>query len=174
MVRRDTKYRPWLESLDLRVTPTLALNLSSLPAGVVGDAYSNAMGQPVQFSVTGGTEDTYKYSLGDTVSDTSDADALIDATLPAGMTFTEDGLLGGTPQQAGVFTVVVQANDKSGDVVASEMYSLAVTAVPGNPDTITLATSNTDTSTFAGGTWGRPTRRERSPAPGGRGATVSR
>ena len=84
--------------------------------GVVGHDYLNGQGQPLQFSVQGGGTGDYTYSLGDKVLNNDDTDnqyALIDATLPAGMSFN-DGVLGGTPQQAGVFTIVVQASDARG------------------------------------------------------------
>ncbi len=145
--RPHRRCRPGLEGLEERVTPAQALNLSALPTGVVGHEYFNGQGQPVQFSVQGGTGD-YTYSLGDKVLN-EDHFALIDATLPAGMTF-DDGALSGTPRQAGVFTIVVQASDSSG-VVVSEAYSLTVNALAGDPDTITLATSNRDPTTFAPG-----------------------
>ena len=55
--------------------------------------------------------------------------ALASGTLPAGLKFTSDGLLSGTPTAAGTFTFTLQVVD-AGRTIASRDYRLTILATP--------------------------------------------
>ncbi|WP_416797416.1 Ig-like domain repeat protein [Ciceribacter azotifigens] len=116
--------------------PTISISPTTLPAGTVGTIYSQSLTAsggiaPHTFAVTAGS-------------------------LPAGMSLSGAGILGGTPTVGGTFNFTVTATDASG-YTGSTAYSLAVGQ--GSP-TITLAASDTApslgasvtfTATLAGG-----------------------
>jgi hypothetical protein len=68
---------------------------SPLPAGTEGVSYS------VQLSASGGAGAPYTFAA---------------SGLPAGLTCTVDGLVGGTPTVAGTFEFELDVTDKSGTV----------------------------------------------------------
>jgi uncharacterized membrane protein YgdD (TMEM256/DUF423 family) len=86
--------------------------------------------------------------------------AVVSGVLPAGMTLSTDGVLGGTPTQAGSFTFTVSADDTSpgtGDFTASELYWLFVNApvIVFTPAALPATPSNVaynQTLTITGGT----------------------
>ncbi|MHB1317238.1 MAG: choice-of-anchor Q domain-containing protein [Anaerolineae bacterium] len=89
----------------LNVYNPLTINPGALPAGRIGEAYSQSI------TATGGTE-PYAVTL------TSGS-----ASLPTGLTFSEAGLLSGTPTVKGLFPITVSATDANG-AVGTKAYSL--------------------------------------------------
>ena len=95
--------------------PSLALTPATLPAGQEDVAYSQ------QLSTSGGTA-PYAY-------------AVTAGRLPAGVTLSTGGLLAGTPQESGRYTVTVTATDSSsgnGPFTATNAYTLEI-ALPAPP-----------------------------------------
>ncbi len=89
--------------------PTITLSPTSLPAGVVGTAYSQAL------SSTGGTSPkTF---------------AVISGAIPTGLTLSSAGLLSGTPTTAQTATFTVRATDAHG-CTGSQAYSVTIAAAP--------------------------------------------
>jgi hypothetical protein len=86
---------------------TVSITTRTLPAGVVGQPYSQ------QISATGGTG-TYTFTA---------------TGLPAGLTLSSSGLLSGTPTVPGNFTLSVQAKD-TGNGSATASLTLAIQAAP--------------------------------------------
>src|SRR4051812_16723008 len=86
---------------------TVSITTRTLPAGVVGQPYSQ------QISATGGTG-TYTFTA---------------TGLPAGLTLSSSGLLSGTPTAPGNFTLSVQAKD-TGNGSATASLTLAIQAAP--------------------------------------------
>jgi hypothetical protein len=107
---------------------TLTITTGSLPDGRIGQAYSEAVVAsggvtPHAFSVSGGT-------------------------LPPGLQLATDGVLSGTPSNAGTFSFTIQATDSSQPAqVATRSYSLTVlsssTETPLRITTTTLPTGTT-------------------------------
>jgi hypothetical protein len=94
----------------LVTVPVPPLEISgSLPPGVVGTAYT------ASFAASGGTPD-YQFSLAG-------------GSLPAGLTLAANGLLTGTPTQAGQFRFTVQVTDAAGLKVSKEFF-LTIVAPP--------------------------------------------
>ena len=92
-------------------TATVAFGQASLPAGVSGAAYSEAL------SATGGTA-PYSY-------------AVTAGALPTGVTLSSNGMLAGTPTQSGSFTFSITATDSStgsGPYRATRSYTLSIAA----------------------------------------------
>ncbi len=121
--------------------PAITVNPASLPSGLVGASYSQAV------TATGGAA---PYSFG-----------VIAGALPAGLTLATDGTLSGTPTAAGVFTFTVLATDING-CTGTRAYSLVICAtITLNPATLPngfagvtysqmlTATSGTSPYTFA-------------------------
>ena len=96
--------------------PTLSMAPGSLPAGIGGTPYSQAL------AASGGIA-PYSYTVSA-------------GALPAGMSLSGDGLLSGTSTLAGTFNFTATASDSTGGTAAtvSVAYSLVITA-----PTITLA-----------------------------------
>ncbi|MBP2411872.1 hypothetical protein JOF48_000671 [Arthrobacter stackebrandtii] len=102
--------------------PSLTISLASLPAGTAYVDYQQAL------FASGGTA-PYTYSLPS-------------GTLPAGMTLSSDGVLSGTPTEAGTFPITVMAQDSSPTVqrtgAANYVLSIAPPAIvlttPSLPD----------------------------------------
>jgi len=94
------------------VCPTITLLPTTLPAGVVGTAYSQTIvGSggigPYTFTVTAGT-------------------------LPAGMTLTAAGVLSGTPTAEGTSVVTIQGTDANG-CFASLIFTIVIAPAPPPP-----------------------------------------
>jgi len=83
------------------ITPPAITTTSPLPTGTQGSSYG-----PLQFSATGDANGTCS---GCSWSATG---------LPAGMTFSSSGSLGGTPSVSGTFTINVTATNNTGSGVA--------------------------------------------------------
>jgi hypothetical protein len=101
-------------TVTITVSPAgvLTLGPSSLPAGTVGSAYSQAI------TAAGGAGPvTFRVSAG---------------SLPAGLTLGGDGVLSGTPTAAGTANFTVSATDATG-ATGSQNYAITVTAVPPAP-----------------------------------------
>ncbi len=93
--------------------PTITLSPTSLPAGTVGAAYSQAI------SASGGTA-PYTFSL-------------TYGTLPAGVTLNSNGTLSGTPTASGTYPITVNAVDSStgtGPYATSQIFPLIVGLEP--------------------------------------------
>jgi hypothetical protein len=94
-------------------SPAISLSPASLPAGNQTIAYSATM------TASGGTA-PYTYSLS--------------GSLPAGMSFTNAGVLSGTPTASGTFNITITAQDNSTGTGApytkANNYSLVVNALP--------------------------------------------
>ena len=117
-------------STTLTVQPTaLSITTASLPAGTVGQAYSNAL------AASGGTAPyTWTVSSG---------------TLPTGLTLTSAGQISGTPSAAATFTFTVQVADGGApQQIASKQLSITVAAAP---TTRTIWTSTTVPGTVDAG-----------------------
>ncbi|MGD0084891.1 MAG: putative Ig domain-containing protein [Acidimicrobiales bacterium] len=96
------------DGLTVDVAPLLSINPSSIPAGIVHDAYSSQT-----FTPSGGTS---PYTLAEV------------GALPAGMSFS-GGVLSGTPTQSGSFTFRVFATDSATQQHAgSQAYTLTINA----------------------------------------------
>ena len=78
----------------MRICPVITVSPATLPSGLVGSPYSQAI------TATGGTG-TYTY-------------AVTAGALPAGLTLSAGGLLSGTPTAAGAFNFTVTATDSNG------------------------------------------------------------
>lgn len=103
----------------------LAITTGSLPAGVVGTAYSQT------FAGTGGLSPYTWTSTG--------------GTLPPGLTLSSGGVLSGTPTTAGTFAFVVTMTDANGQPVSGS-FSVAVAPLGGGGGGTTTSTSTTTTS----------------------------
>jgi len=103
-------------AVEIVVTPAS----STLAAGTVGTAYSQQFGVS---SETGATSTSYTYSV-------------YSGTLPAGLTLTTAGVLGGTPTAADTYGFTIAATD-SNSYYGTQSYSLGV--AQGTPS-ITWAT----------------------------------
>ncbi|MFO7698076.1 MAG: choice-of-anchor Q domain-containing protein [Anaerolineae bacterium] len=92
-------------SRDYKLTayPALEISPATLPAGRVNEAYSQTIG------ASGGTE-PYGFSLAA-------------GSLPAGLTFSDAGVLSGTPTQSGEFPITVRATDAN-DVIGTRAYKI--------------------------------------------------
>jgi hypothetical protein len=95
------------QSLTLTINPsTLAITTASLPAGVVGSAYS------VTLAATGGTP-PYRW-------------AMAAGSLPPGLSLSgTTGVISGTPTTAGTFTFTVRITD-SGSASATRQFNLSI------------------------------------------------
>jgi hypothetical protein len=109
--RRHKQLRLLVECLEKRLLlssstglPDPTLNPGSLPAGTVGDSYSQT------FTVNG--TDTYQFRE--------------DGTLPAGLSLSPQGLLSGTPAQPGTFNIVVTATDVKTKATGGMAYPLVI------------------------------------------------
>ena len=89
--------------------PLQLLNLSPLPAGMVGTPYS------VTFTSTGGVG--------------ADTFASIGGTLPAGLNLSSAGVLSGTPTAVGASKFTIQVTDSTGTTVSRD-YSLNIAPAP--------------------------------------------
>ncbi|HEX4853076.1 putative Ig domain-containing protein [Arenimonas sp.] len=92
--------------------PVLAITPATLPSGIVGVAYSQAISAsggiaPYSFAVTGGA-------------------------LPTGLTLAADGTLSGTPTAQGTYAFTVTATDSTGGTAAtaSQAYSVEIVFAP--------------------------------------------
>jgi large repetitive protein len=112
------------QTLRITVDPApLSVTTSSLPGGTVGQTYSASL------QATGGTGGyTWTISAG---------------SLPAGLTVSVAGVIGGTPTASGTANFTAQVRDSS-NTTASKALSIAVTAPP-----LTITTSS-----LTGGTVG--------------------
>jgi hypothetical protein len=98
--------------------PPITLAPSTLPAGFLGEAYSQ------QITASGGTA-PYTFSV-------------VSGTLPAGLTLTPGGLLSGTPTTLGLSTVTIQAADGTGCPGIITYTISVVAAVPTLPQAFVL------------------------------------
>jgi hypothetical protein len=123
-------------ALSLTVNPpTLSITTSSLPAGIVGTPYSQAL------AAVGGSP-PYAWSLSS-------------GAFPGGLTLSANGAISGTPLSSGPFSVTVQVTDSAGIKTTN---TLALQIQPG-PVQITTASlppytagaSYTQTLTATGG-----------------------
>ena len=91
--------------------PPISISSSSLPAGIVGVAYSQAL------TAAGGTPPfTWTVSSG---------------SLPAGLTLSSAGVLSGTPSAVGTFTFSIKVTDSSSPVQSlTSSYTLTIAAPP--------------------------------------------
>ena len=92
--------------------PVLTLTPATLPSGIVGVAYSQS------FSTAGGVA-PYSY-------------AVTAGTLPAGLTLSAAGTIGGTPTTAGTSNFTVTATDSTGGTAATvaQAYSIEIVFAP--------------------------------------------
>jgi hypothetical protein len=97
-------------SLTLTVTAPLTIGPFTLPPGIVTKPYD-----PVTLPATGG-KSPYTWSV-------------ISGSLPAGLGLSTSGLISGTPQAGGTFTVTVQVADSAG-ATASANGTLIVASAP--------------------------------------------
>ncbi len=88
----------------------LVITTTSLPNGVVGSAYSAALG-------ASGGSGSFTWSL-------------LSGSLPSGLTLNAAGTISGTPTTTGAFTFAVQATD--GHLSASKSLSIQVSLKPGD------------------------------------------
>src|SRR5262249_38948130 len=102
------------QALTLAVNPALTITTDSLPSAVVGTGYSGAL------AATGGTGG-YSWSRAA-------------GSLPAGLSLTADGNIGGTPNAAGTANFTVQVKDSSNATVTK---ALSLTIV--SPLTVTTS-----------------------------------
>jgi hypothetical protein len=93
--------------------PVIALTPSTLPNGVIGTAYNQAL------TASGGTV-PYIFSL-------------TSGTLPPGITLSSAGVLSGTPTSAGTSSVVIRATDANNCFVEITLTILVAAAVPTMP-----------------------------------------
>jgi hypothetical protein len=91
--------------------PALTVSPSTLTDATTGSPYA-----PVAFSQTGG-HGTITWTLAG-------------GALPAGMTFSAAGLLGGTPTAAGSFTVTVRATDANGCIGEATLTLVVACSTP--------------------------------------------
>lgn len=117
--------------------PTIVLSPASLPGASSGAVYSQ------QITATGGTS-PYTFSA-------------LASSLPPGMTFTEDGLLSGTPTSTGSYPITVHAYDYN-ECEGTADYTLVVSGSCGtialSPSTLPSAVPGTyynQTITASGG-----------------------
>jgi len=85
--------------------PVVTIGPDTLPKGVLGYSYSQAIGG-------GGGSSPYAFSM-------------ISGSLPAGLILSVNGMLSGTPGSAGDFTFTVRAADKN-NIAAEKTYTLRV------------------------------------------------
>ncbi len=130
----DSSSPPQTAQVPLSITvsnpsPTLTIQTSSLPSGIVGTAYSQAL------VATGGTA-PYGAS-GSTCSPASGTRwCVTSGSLPAGISLSVDGTLSGTPTAAGTSNFTVQLIDSSPiPQTASRSLSIVVT------DALVISTS---------------------------------
>ncbi|MFC5373244.1 IPT/TIG domain-containing protein [Brevundimonas faecalis] len=129
-------------STDIRMltigAPTIIITPSSLGSGQAGQAYSQSL-------TASGATGPYAWS--------------VTGALPAGLTLSAEGVLSGTPTQAGAFNFTVSASDSStgGTFSGSRNYSLSVggptlTLDPATLSGMTVGVPYTATISAAGGT----------------------
>ncbi len=105
--------------------PPLSISPTTLAAGTAGMSYS------VAITATGGTGAvTFDVTAG---------------SLPAGITLAADGLLSGTPSQAGAFPFTVTATDADNDT-GTQAYSLVIACQTITVGPATLDTGNSGTT----------------------------
>jgi CSLREA domain-containing protein len=115
---------------DVGAYETFAFSPTSLPSGIVGSLYNQAI------SASGGIgANTFSVTSG---------------TLPYGLNLSSDGTLSGTPTAGGTFNFTVTATDVNGDTSAYEYSILIVgpTVTPTNTNTPTATFTSTATPTF--------------------------
>ncbi len=118
--------RPLGSACDIGAVEAFAFTPAALPTGVLGMAYSQAIG------VAGGT---------------APYDFIESGALPAGTTLTPAGLLSGPPTELGSFPILVTATDTNG-FKGQQSYTLDVLAPTPTPTiTPTSVPSNTPTNT---------------------------
>ena len=123
--------------LTIAVTTALSVATASLPAGVVGTAYSQTL------TAGGGTGgNTWTVSAG---------------SLPAGLSLSAAGVIGGTPTAAGTSNFTVQVADSSGakataplTIAVTAALSVTTSSLPGG----IVGTVYSQTLTAAGGVGG--------------------
>jgi hypothetical protein len=93
------------QSYTIVIYPAVTITTATLPGGTVGTAYNQTV------SATGGTPPL-----------TITAPA---ASLPPGLTLTNDGVLSGTPTTAGSFTFTVTATDLVG-ATGTQSYTVVI------------------------------------------------
>jgi uncharacterized protein YhjY with autotransporter beta-barrel domain len=118
--------------------PVLTITPATLPSGIVGVAYSQAV------SASGGVA---PYSF-----------AVTAGALPNGLTLASDGTLSGTPTAAGTFAFSVTATDSTGGTAATAIQAYSVEVVFAPPvavddtatvlagESVTIAVTANDTS----------------------------
>ncbi|HTM83619.1 MAG TPA: putative Ig domain-containing protein, partial [Mycobacterium sp.] len=106
-------------TLDVQA-PTIALSPSTLPAGTLGSSYAQTLG-------ASGGQGTYTY-------------AVSAGSLPAGLSLSSAGVLGGTPTTAGSSSFTITATDGLG-FTGSQAYTLDIDALAADAPAITGVTA---------------------------------
>ncbi|MCL4784394.1 MAG: putative Ig domain-containing protein [Bryobacterales bacterium] len=113
-------------SITISNPPLQVVTQSPLPGGTAGTAYTPT------FTASGGDDGPYTRSLAS------------GSTLPAGLTLS-DGVISGTPTQAGVFSFTVQVDDgDSNTAPATKAMSLTIVPVITSLNPSSRAAGNTD------------------------------
>ncbi|MGD0735693.1 MAG: putative Ig domain-containing protein [Terracidiphilus sp.] len=94
--------------------PTLNINPTTLPNGVVNSVYA-----PFTLTATGGSENSANYSWSWTASSGS--------SLPPGLSFSTAGVISGTPTAGGNFGVVIMVSDSVSKSSATVSLSINIT-----------------------------------------------
>ncbi len=117
----DTSGASGSQSFTLTVNPGIAFTTTTLPDDTAGSTSSQTI------STSGGTGSLTFSATG---------------SLPAGMTLSSQGVLGGTPTVSGSYSFTVTATDST-DAMASQAFTLVVDAGPLGQYLVTIAGSNT-------------------------------
>ena len=96
-------------SLSINIPAILTITTTTLPSGTVGIPYS-----PPALAATGGSG-ALNWSL-------------VSGNLPPGLSLSAQGLITGTPTQAGPFTFQVRATDPVTNLTATQSLSITITA----------------------------------------------
>ena len=99
-------------TLSLTLVPGIDITTpQTLPNAQVGAPYAYLISASGGSSGAGGTGFTWTLQSVTFVSSTASGGSVTTTTLPAGLTFSSDGVLSGTPTVAGVATIVVQTTN---------------------------------------------------------------
>lgn len=97
------------KSFAIYVYPPITINNSSLSSGTIGSSYTQTL------TASGGYPGSYCWSL-------------YSGSLPAGLTLSSSGVIGGTPQTAGSYTFTVQVGNTCSNpaTIARQQYTVVV------------------------------------------------